>query len=119
GDLAGAQKIYEEALAIKREIGHRPGIATMTNNLANVLRDQGELIGAKKGYEAAIAIRREMGDQSNLAGFVSCQFEARLALGEIEIQAGQVAAGRAHLTALAAEARTKGFGLIARRASQS
>ncbi len=45
------------------------------------------------------------------------QLEARLALGEIEMKSGKTAAGRARLEALEAEARTKGYKLIARKAT--
>ena len=47
---------------------------------------------------------------------ISDQFEARLALGEIEMKSGKSASGRARLAALEKEATTKGFLLIARKA---
>ena len=50
-------------------------------------------------------------------GCVRCQFEARLELGEIEIQAGNVERGRAQLHKLANEAGSRGFRLIAERAA--
>jgi hypothetical protein len=50
-------------------------------------------------------------------GCVRCQLEARLELGEIEIQAGNAERGRAQLHKLADEAGTRGFRLIATRAS--
>lgn len=50
------------------------------------------------------------------AGYVNDQFELRLALGEIEIHSGNLAAGRGRLTPLIAEAQAKGFNLIARKA---
>ena len=49
-------------------------------------------------------------------GFISYQYEARLALGEIELASGQTARGRSRLDALAREAPGRGFGLIARKA---
>ena len=55
--------------------------------------------------------------EATKAGLVRLQFEARLALGEIELKSGASAAGRARLSALAAEATAKGFGLIARKAA--
>jgi tetratricopeptide (TPR) repeat protein len=51
------------------------------------------------------------------SGFATLGLEARLALGEIEVQAGSVTAGRARLSALEREARARGFGLIARKAA--
>jgi tetratricopeptide (TPR) repeat protein len=50
-------------------------------------------------------------------GYVGPQFEARLALGEIELHSGQVAAGRAHLAALGKDASAKGFLLITHKAT--
>jgi eukaryotic-like serine/threonine-protein kinase len=50
-------------------------------------------------------------------GCVRCELEARLELGEIEIQAGNAARGRAQLHKLADEAGTRGFRLIADRAA--
>lgn len=46
-------------------------------------------------------------------GCVRCQLEARLELGEIEIQAGHAERGRAQLHRLAEEAGSRGFRLIA------
>ena len=50
-------------------------------------------------------------------GCVRCQLEARLELGEIEIQAGHAERGRAQLHRLAEEAGSRGFRLIAGRAA--
>jgi len=50
-------------------------------------------------------------------GCVRCQLEARLELGEIEIQAGHAERGRAQLRELADEAGSRGFRLIADRAA--
>ena len=57
--------------------------------------------------------------EAQKAGFYGRQLEARLALGEIEMTSGATVAGRARLEALEAEARTKGYGLIARKASSA
>ncbi len=50
------------------------------------------------------------------AGCVQCQFDTRLALGEVEMNSGRIAAGRARLHSLEKDARDKGFLLIARQA---
>ena len=49
-------------------------------------------------------------------GLVGVAFEARLALGEMELALGRRSAGRAGLAALTAEAEALGFTLIARKA---
>ncbi len=50
-------------------------------------------------------------------GFVGVEFEARLALAEWEKKTGHDAAARNELAALEYSARSKGFGLIARKAA--
>jgi len=50
-------------------------------------------------------------------GFFGLQLEARLAIGEIELQSGLTAAGRKSLTDLEKTALAKGYGLIARKAA--
>ncbi|MGA7380713.1 MAG: hypothetical protein WBX03_07650, partial [Terriglobales bacterium] len=50
-------------------------------------------------------------------GCVRCQFEARLELGEIEIQAGSAERGRAELHEIANDAGSRGFRLIAEQAA--
>jgi hypothetical protein len=50
-------------------------------------------------------------------GFVGVQFEARLALAQWEKKTGHDAAARNELAALEYSARSKGFGLIARKAA--
>jgi serine/threonine protein kinase/tetratricopeptide (TPR) repeat protein len=49
-------------------------------------------------------------------GLSQYQFEARLALGEMEMKSKETAAGRAHLAALEKDATATGFLLIARKA---
>jgi eukaryotic-like serine/threonine-protein kinase len=55
--------------------------------------------------------------KSRELGYMGIELDARLALAEIEMKTGQVTAGRAHLTALEADARAKGYNLIARKAA--
>ncbi|HTS35951.1 MAG TPA: protein kinase [Candidatus Solibacter sp.] len=56
---------------------------------------------------------REKADQM---GYASLAMEARLRLGEVEIENGRTKAGRAHLEQLQKDAQAKGFVLIARQA---
>jgi len=57
--------------------------------------------------------------QTEKYGFLLRQYQARLALGEIEMKTGQVKAGRERLQSLETEATSKGFGLIARKAASA
>lgn len=55
--------------------------------------------------------------KSRELGYMGIELDARLALAEIEMKTGQITAGRAHLTAIEANARAKGYNLIARKAA--
>jgi eukaryotic-like serine/threonine-protein kinase len=66
-------------------------------------------IAARKELAAIIAKSRELGYQG-------IELDARLALAEIEMKAGQTTAGRAHLAAIEAEAKAKGYMLLAHKA---
>jgi serine/threonine protein kinase/tetratricopeptide (TPR) repeat protein len=66
--------------------------------------------------KATLSLETTIADAIKI-GCIPCQFEARLALGEIEMKSGQVTAGRARLERLEKDARAKGFGLIARKAA--
>jgi tetratricopeptide (TPR) repeat protein len=68
---------------------------------------------------AATKILETMRADAAKHGYAGYELQTRLALGEIEIKSGQAASGRALLTSLAKDARTKGFLLIAEKAAAS
>ena len=78
---------------------------------------------AEKGNgqsDAGIAATKELADiikKSRELGYEGIELDARLALAEIEMKAGKTSAGRAHLTAIEADAKPKGYLLIARKAA--
>jgi hypothetical protein len=72
--------------------------------------------GTSADQAAALTILEAMLQQATTHGYASYAFEARLALGEIEMKSGHTAAGRARLVALERDARRKGFLLIAGKA---
>jgi tetratricopeptide (TPR) repeat protein len=57
--------------------------------------------------------------QTEKYGFLLRQYQARLALGEIELKTGHPNAGRERLQTLETEATARGFGLVARKASSA
>jgi DNA-binding winged helix-turn-helix (wHTH) protein/tetratricopeptide (TPR) repeat protein len=68
---------------------------------------------------AGIAARKELAAviaKSRALGYCIVELDARLALAEIEMKSGQTAEGRTHLAAIEADAKTKGYLLVARKA---
>jgi predicted ATPase/Tfp pilus assembly protein PilF len=67
GDYGRATALHAEALALRRELGDRGGIAGSLNNLGIVAHDQGDYGRATALYEEALALHRELGDTSGIA----------------------------------------------------
>jgi eukaryotic-like serine/threonine-protein kinase len=72
---------------------------------------------AAKDFGGAEHSARHVLAEATQLGFVRVQFEASLALGEIEIKAGDRVAARTRLERVEKNARAKGFELIARKAA--
>ena len=64
GKQEEALKYYEQALAIRREVGNRSGEGTTLNNLGVVYDALGKKEEALKYYEQALASSREVGNRS-------------------------------------------------------
>jgi tetratricopeptide (TPR) repeat protein len=67
GDLNQAKKLYEEALAITREIGDKHGEGRELGNIALVYAQQGDFPTAEKIYGESTANARETGDKHGLS----------------------------------------------------
>lgn len=67
---------------------------------------------AERELESSLAVARK-------SGYLEYQFRLRLALGEIEMESGAVSRGQARLKAVAADASSKGFNLVAREATSA
>lgn len=66
---------------------------------------------------AALQILKSTQQEATQRGFKEFELEARLSIGELEIQSGKTAAGRAHLAAVEKNAKSKGFVLVAHKAA--
>ena len=69
---------------------------------------------------AADASRKELATiitKSRELGYLGVELDARLALAEIEMKSGQTTAGGAHLATIEADAKAKGYNLVARKAA--
>jgi len=84
------------------------------------MHNAGALAPADRSTAEGAALALEAArDKSNRLRYVGLELEARLRLGELELQSGKSSAGRAHLEQMQQEASAKGFFLIARMASDA
>jgi tetratricopeptide (TPR) repeat protein len=109
--LAG-KKIPEARDAIARALAV-PNQA-FVNQLEN--RITAAAVDESRSRTDAIMRLRSIVEEATGSGYLRAAFEARLALAEMEIRAGQREAGRAHLASLKTDAAARGFGLLARKA---
>lgn len=63
GDYAIARELNQESLALRRELGDTPGVATLLNNLGIIARFQRDLTEARQMNEESLALFRELGDR--------------------------------------------------------
>jgi DNA-binding winged helix-turn-helix (wHTH) protein/tetratricopeptide (TPR) repeat protein len=115
--LARAMLAQGKAAAAADAIGHARSLAgksqapeTRWRTAIAASRVNSSGPAARKELDAVVAKSRDL-------GYRGVELDARLALAEIEMKAGQTAAGRAHLAAIEADAKAKGYNLIARKAS--
>jgi len=67
GDNAATRALWEESLALWREIGNKPGVAAMLNSLGVIADEQGDYIVARALWEEGLALGRELGDKRGIA----------------------------------------------------
>ena len=63
GDYATARALNQESLALRRELGDTPGVATLLNNLGIIARFQHDLPGARQMNDESLALFRQIGDR--------------------------------------------------------
>jgi non-specific serine/threonine protein kinase len=62
-DYQNARSLQEESLAIRRELGDRPGMATSLRNLGLIAHSQGDYDAARSLHQESLAIGRELGSR--------------------------------------------------------
>jgi predicted ATPase/DNA-binding SARP family transcriptional activator/Tfp pilus assembly protein PilF len=67
GDFDTARALFEQSLALSRELGDRPGMAAALNTLGIVAHQQGNYATARELYAQSLALRRALGDQWGIA----------------------------------------------------
>ena len=76
--------------------------------------------GVGKDHTATLLTQKQLAaiiDQAERRGFFGVELDARLALAELEMKAGQTLVARTHLAAVETDAKAKGYDLVARRAA--
>ncbi len=89
GDYAAARNSHEEALAIRRALGDKQGIASTLNSLGNMAEHQSDYVGAHSLFEESLALMRESGDKRGTATVLNN-------LGNVVLAGGDQDAARAH-----------------------
>jgi hypothetical protein len=118
GKLPGAQAAIARAWSYLGERKAADSLFNVSITAARVqaaageYKDRGNVNAALRSLDALLVAARK-------DGFAGVQLEARLARGEIRIRSGHTGEGRADLAALAKDATTKGYGLVARKASEA
>ncbi|MEK7317149.1 MAG: protein kinase [Candidatus Eisenbacteria bacterium] len=66
-DYVAARAFHGEALAIRRSLGDRAGVAMSLVNLGIVVHGQGDLALARRHYSESLTIQEELGNQRGIA----------------------------------------------------
>jgi len=106
GDLAGARKMHESALALDRENANQVATAEALFDLGQVLAAQGNLAGARKSLEEALKIWTGIGEADSANS-------ARLALAQLSLEDGHLQDAENSARKLSAEASSKKQGELA------
>ena len=112
GKASDAAQVIAQAQAIAAHSQNR--ITRL--NLAIASAQSAAASGQKSAVEAATANLLRIATEAASNHYRATQFEAELALGEIELQSGRANDGRARLQRLRQQATAQGFGSVARAA---
>ena len=75
--------------------------------------------GSPAQRKEAVSRLNALAQQAKAAGFINAALEARLALGEVELNSGNQTPGRKHLEALQEEASGDGFQLMVQKVAMA
>ncbi|MGP0020819.1 MAG: tetratricopeptide repeat protein [Candidatus Sulfotelmatobacter sp.] len=117
GNAAAAKDAVQHARSLSAK-SQNPGIRWQTALTAAQI----EIADKDLSHSAGIPASKELAaiiTKARELGFVGIQLDVRLALAEIEMKTGQTTAAQAHLTAIEADAKAKGYNLIARKADRA
>lgn len=83
-DRVQAQRYFEKALKVYRQIGARQGESAVFNNLANVHLSRGDYMAARDYFDQALEIDNAIGDQEGVARLYSNLASLFLEVGELD-----------------------------------
>jgi tetratricopeptide (TPR) repeat protein len=72
GDSAAALQLYEQCIAIFRELGDRWGIAGTLADLGSLAREQGDYSTARALYQESIKLFQELDHKRGIARLLEC-----------------------------------------------
>jgi len=123
--LAGALRAQRKMADAHDAIGHATELLPKGGDPSirlSVEIEAARVLAASESPGALAAAKEDLqraATEATKLGLTGMQFQARLALGEIEMKIGDTGAGRALLSTLERDANDRGFLLIARRAHTS
>jgi tetratricopeptide (TPR) repeat protein len=82
GDLTGAYRVYQQAMAIQQEAGAKSNYAASLVEAGEVFRQQGDSDKALNAYQEALSLQQQLGEKGNIA-------ETQLALAELAYDSGK------------------------------
>jgi DNA-binding winged helix-turn-helix (wHTH) protein/tetratricopeptide (TPR) repeat protein len=115
GNLSQAAKASAQARSLEQKGRSEPVRFDAEIIVARVAAASGGTQRIREAADELAAVRSE----AERLGFVDRSLDAELALGMVEMQSGDRAAGRAALAQVEKSANDKGFGLIARNAARA
>jgi predicted ATPase/class 3 adenylate cyclase len=87
GELDAAVRLFEQSLAIWREIGERDQQARELNSLGGAHRRRGDLDAARSALGQCIVICREVGNEGRLGGALTNLGQTELFAGRLDLAA--------------------------------
>jgi predicted ATPase/DNA-binding CsgD family transcriptional regulator/Tfp pilus assembly protein PilF len=84
GDLARAQSLYEQSLALRQEISDRSGVAVCLNNLGMLATARGDFARARELLESSLALHRTPGEEDFLPPTMNNLGDVAIAEGDAE-----------------------------------
>ncbi len=110
GKPTEAMAVVDDETEVVAKNQNQPVRLKLAIVVAHAMAVSGKLAEAKRTLETLFKDEIKQ-------GFLTYQFETRLALAEIELKFGRIAAGHSKLAALQHDAQARGLGLIARKAA--